>query len=438
MAEFRFNNISKCGRAIAGVTTMLGLSLLFNNCSSKFNMKRNFLKSNNVLSENVLATTQPPESYGDPFPPFGTNPTVPVTGGTPGPSPSATPTSMDSDISVGASVSYMCSDDAVKKWQGYSLMTANDSMKITFIQNGVLKCEIKGSGIREKLINEKKIEAKAVKAACPGLMAGSYQMFVVRESAGAPFGNVNLMGTTAKGSEAWAKSARAGVDVNVGIENSGAMKVTTQKELWLLYSSLAHAKSNGMKQDCDSKETPLVIQLAPSHRPAIPLTLTAPLEGILYDILGARNFHRKNRISWITRESANDNYFLALPNARGEVNGIDELFGNNTMGPDRGFAAHGFEALSKYDNVNDGYIDRKDAVFSRLRMWSDRSVDGIAQANELFSLSQLGVESIDLNYDPSYREQDKYGNEVNLKSVAVTRDGRAHPVYDVWFRVLPN
>jgi hypothetical protein len=56
----------------------------------------------------------------------------------------------------------------------------------------------------------------------------------------------------------------------------------------------------------------------------------------------------------------------------------------------------------------------------------------------MFSLDQKKLVSIDLNYDAGYKEVDRYGNKIMMKSVATTSDGRAHIMYDIWFRLIPG
>jgi hypothetical protein len=202
----------------------------------------------------------------------------------------------------------------------------------------------------------------------------------------------------------------------------------------------------GDQSKCDEKASPLFLQLAPKDQIAQQLLLSSPSTGIKFDILGdnaSPNAHEKLPISWVLPQSRRDNFFLVLPNSSGAVSGIDEMFGDNTRGPDGKFAANGYEALRKYDGGNklgglssetrDGLIDKNDAIFTRLRLWNDPNGDGIAQPNELQSLSAFGVKSIDLDYDPNYREVDQYGNEVRLKSVVNMEDGDVNLIYDLWF-----
>ena len=93
-------------------------------------------------------------------------------------------------------------------------------------------------------------------------------------------------------------------------------------------------------------------------------------------------------------------------------------------------------ALAKFDFNSDGYIDRRDPVFEKLRLWRDDNHDGIVQQHELFTLTSLGVEVIDLRYDKRYFEIDKWGNQIRYKSVLKTSDQKLHFVFDVWLRYL--
>lgn len=164
--------------------------------------------------------------------------------------------------------------------------------------------------------------------------------------------------------------------------------------------------------------------------------LTDPLrDGRWFDIAGRRSVpepHTKLMISWLKKTSS---MFITLPNEKGEVNGVDELFGNNTYGPDGTFAINGYEALRKHDSNGDGVITAQDEVFAKLRLWSDLDGNAIAEPHELWPLAKKGIELIDLNYDANYMEYDRFGNLTAMKSVVRDESGRLHLLFDLWFRV---
>lgn len=184
---------------------------------------------------------------------------------------------------------------------------------------------------------------------------------------------------------------------------------------------------------CDTAGTidPLLIQLKTSTPQ--PIILTAPDEGVMFDLLGRRLNHKKVQTSWFAG-SKTENYFLALPNKKGEVLGVDQLFGDATLGPDGKYAKQGFAALAKYDDSGDKIISEDDEVFSKLRLWKDDNLDGIAQDSELHTLDSKGVLAIDLRFDRRYQEIDGHGNITKYKSVVLMNDGQYGLVYDLYLR----
>ncbi len=187
------------------------------------------------------------------------------------------------------------------------------------------------------------------------------------------------------------------------------------------------------KKKCDMKASPLIVHVNPNHDQARYVELSSIDEGIQFNILGFNAEPRKNaphQISWLNT----DQYmFLVKPNKKGRVEGVDEMFGDNTRGPDKDFSANGFLALAKFDSNEDGLINSKDAVFKSLRLWKDKNFDGIGTANELVSLDQMSVKNIDLNYDPGFYERDAHGNETVYKSVIQYQDGSLDLIFDLWF-----
>ena len=200
------------------------------------------------------------------------------------------------------------------------------------------------------------------------------------------------------------------------------------------------------------------------------LELTAPADGVKFNLLGqqttaqldngdflhikpeAHNF--KFQISW-TQPNQTRYRWLTLPDENGHINGVDELFGDNTFGPnpEKPFARDGFRALMKWDrgdtvdstqNLADGYIDTNDAVFSKLRLWHDLNSDGNCDTqeeinSELVTLDEVGITYIHLSVNENFSETDVHGNDIVGKSLVgfqTSSEGatRLGTLFDVWFQ----
>lgn len=186
--------------------------------------------------------------------------------------------------------------------------------------------------------------------------------------------------------------------------------------------------------NCDENSSPLFVDMRDLYQETGSFKLSAPSQGVLFDLLGQNSepiAHTPVRISWFTTEGMG---LIALPDANGEVRGIDQLFGDNTLGPDGEFASHGYAALAKHDANGDGVITEADPVFSELRLWFDEDHDGSANPNELVSLDDAGLIAIDLNFDGNFSERDQHGNEIKYKSVVQLKDGSLRLMFDVWFK----
>lgn len=169
--------------------------------------------------------------------------------------------------------------------------------------------------------------------------------------------------------------------------------------------------------------------------------LTSAEKGVSFDITGDGHL---TKMAWTAAGSTNA--FLALPHD-GTITSGKELFGNFTPQPPSSHP-NGFLALAIYDQPEnggngDGVIDEKDAVFSSLRLWIDSNHDGVAQAEEIHSLPELGVFSISLHYRES-RKEDQYGNlfrywsRINLIGPDEDDSRAGRVAYDVFFTTVAD
>ena len=99
------------------------------------------------------------------------------------------------------------------------------------------------------------------------------------------------------------------------------------------------------------------------------------------------------KVAWV---GDGDGLLTLDRNGDGMVTNGQELFGDRTRLINGEYATSGFEALREFDDNNDGKIDAKDNVYSKLKMWQDINHDGLSQSEELKSLADLGIVSIGL------------------------------------------
>ena len=99
------------------------------------------------------------------------------------------------------------------------------------------------------------------------------------------------------------------------------------------------------------------------------------------------------KVAWV---GDGDGLLTLDRNGDGMVTNGQELFGDRTRLINGEYATSGFEALREFDDNNDGKIDTKDNVYSKLKMWQDINHDGLSQPEELKSLVDLGIVSIGL------------------------------------------
>lgn len=140
--------------------------------------------------------------------------------------------------------------------------------------------------------------------------------------------------------------------------------------------------------------------------------------GVFFDMEGQGT---PGRFSW-TAENSDDAWVALDRNNNGLIDSGKELFGNITAQDihAEGVERNGFLALALYDSAayggnGDGLITQQDTIFGRLKLWRDDNHNGVSETCELFTLPELGLEKIDLNYRSS-RRVDEYGNEFRYRS----------------------
>ncbi|MEO6676801.1 MAG: calcium-binding protein [Pseudomonas sp.] len=143
---------------------------------------------------------------------------------------------------------------------------------------------------------------------------------------------------------------------------------------------------------------------------------------------------------WVAKD---DGMLVWDRNANGTIDNGKELFGNNTLLAAGEKASNGFLALASVDGNNDGVIDDRDAIFNELRVWVDRNSDGVSQADELLSLYDAGVRSLNTSYsEPGQPDAngdvptsviDDFKNEHRQVGSYVRTDGTTGISEDIWF-----
>ncbi|MEP7007768.1 MAG: calcium-binding protein [Sphingomonas bacterium] len=120
---------------------------------------------------------------------------------------------------------------------------------------------------------------------------------------------------------------------------------------------------------------------------------------------------------------ATDGFLVRDANGNGSIDNVTEMFGNQT--------SPGFAVLGTYDSNGDGKIDASDSVFASLQVWQDLDQDGVTDAGELKTLSQLGIVSISLTSTTPATATNVAGNAIVHEGSFTRSDGTTGKIADV-------
>jgi len=125
---------------------------------------------------------------------------------------------------------------------------------------------------------------------------------------------------------------------------------------------------------------------------------------------GAYFDHDGNGFAEQTGWAKSDDGLLVMDrNGNGTIDNGAELFGDQTILQNGQRATDGFQALAELDSNSDGVIDVNDTAFSNLRIWQDIDGDGYSASDELFTLQEMGIQSINVAHTDT-NTPDQQGN----------------------------
>ena len=146
------------------------------------------------------------------------------------------------------------------------------------------------------------------------------------------------------------------------------------------------------------------------------ITTKSVTDGVYYD-LDNNGFAEKT--GWIDAKSG----ILVLDrDGNGKIEAGKELFGDRTILDDGKTASSGFAALAALDSNHDGVIDAKDAKFSELRIWIDKDGNGVSTPDELLTLEEAGIKSLNLSNE-FVGKVDENGNTIARVGSFTRTDG---------------
>lgn len=169
---------------------------------------------------------------------------------------------------------------------------------------------------------------------------------------------------------------------------------------------------------------PLIIDLGEDD-----IDLTDIGNGVYFDL---DNNEFAEKTAWIGEEDG----FLALDvNNNGVIDNGGELFGDRFLMPDGNISKTGSEALKSLDENSDNVINVEDTVFKNLCIWVDADHDGETDEGELLSLTEYGIESINLNFTSDGTVNTETGTMIAESSIVSFSSDNTRKISEFWFPV---
>lgn len=169
---------------------------------------------------------------------------------------------------------------------------------------------------------------------------------------------------------------------------------------------------------------PLIIDLGKQG-----IELTTLDNGVNFDI---DNNTFAEKTAWIGLE---DGFLVLDRNENGKIDNGGELFGDQVILKSGLKSTSGFEALMEFDENKDGVIDKKDAIYSSLKVWIDENQNGISESNELKTLTELSISSINLKITQEGKIDTVTGTMEASSSEVVFTNGTKRKISEFWFPV---
>lgn len=172
-------------------------------------------------------------------------------------------------------------------------------------------------------------------------------------------------------------------------------------------------------QGCDDPPSPIVIDMNNNG-----FIFAGYEDRVLFPI---RPQYGETIQSWMKADT--DDVFLAIDlNLNNRIDDGGEMFGNGTLLiQEDTYAMNGFEALAQYDLAinggnEDGLIDSRDAVWSRLILWNDYDADASSNDFELEPISDSPLKAIDLIVEET-EKRDMHGNWLRYFTKSIIHRG---------------